>query len=264
MPNITLDDLDIHYLHKIPKSVFKKKKLLYIHGTGCNSKVFQSHMERMGRSRETIAIDLAGHGLSGGKGFRGVADHAHICGELLKEVGWDKCTVAGHSLGGGIALAMALINPAQVSELIMIDTGARLRVNPATIEAAKLYAQGKKTPDLLNRTGFAKATNKNLVVETNQIMMACDPSVTLRDWIADDTCDFMARVKEIHAPTLAICGREDDLTPVKYHEYLVNTMPNCTLKIIDDAGHWTFLEKPDDFYNHLDTWLSRFENTNPI
>ena len=213
----------------------------------------------MGQSREVMAIDLDGHGLSGGKGFRGVADHAHICSELLNEVGWGKCTVAGHSLGGGIALAMALINPEQVDALIMIDTGARLRVNPATIESAKLYAAGKISLDPNSRVGFAQATDKNLVVQTNQMMADCNPLVTLKDWIADDTCDFMARVKEIHVPTLAICGREDDLTPVKYHEYLKDTMPDCTLKIIEDSGHWSFLEKPSVFYNHLDTWLSQIE-----
>jgi pimeloyl-ACP methyl ester carboxylesterase len=55
MPSAILDDLDIHYLHKIPDVFLDKKKVLYIHGTGCNSEVFESQIERMSRSREVIA-----------------------------------------------------------------------------------------------------------------------------------------------------------------------------------------------------------------
>jgi pimeloyl-ACP methyl ester carboxylesterase len=259
MPVATLDDLNIYYEHKKTKTDSKTKKVLYIHGTGCNSSVFIPHMELMQSSRETIAIDLAGHGHSAGKGFRGVADHAHICSELIRTVGWADCAVAGHSLGGGVALALALINPEQVSELIMIDSGARLRVNPDTINLAKLRAAGQIAADHNSRTGFARAASTSLITRTNQLMADCDPKVTLRDWVADDTCDFMARVKDICIPTLAICGREDELTPMKYSEYLAKTMPNCTLKIIEDAGHWTFLEQPHVFFDHLNRWLSQIE-----
>ena len=259
MPVAMLDDLSIHYEHNKTGANSKTKKVLYIHGTGCNSSVFMPHMELMQASRETIAIDLPGHGRSSGKGFRGVADHAHICSELIRTIGWTDCVVAGHSLGGGVALALALINPEQVSELIMIDSGARLRVNPATINLAKLQAAGQITADPNNRTGFAKVASPSLVIRTNQLMADCDPRVTLRDWVADDTCDFMARVKDVCIPTLAICGREDELTPIKYSEYLTKTMPNCTLKIIEDAGHWTFLEQPDVFFDYVNGWLSQIE-----
>jgi pimeloyl-ACP methyl ester carboxylesterase len=261
MPTITLDDLSIHYEHKKADTDSKSKKVLYIHGTGCNSSVFIPHMELMQASRETIAIDLPGHGRSSGKGFRGVADHAHICSELITAIGWTDCAVAGHSLGGGVALALALIYPEQVSELIMIDSGARLRVNPTTINLAKARTKGQVTDEPNSRVGFAKAASPSLVARTNRLMIDCDPNVILRDWIADDTCDFMARVKDICIPTLAICGLEDELTPVKYSEYLTKTMSNCMLKIIEDAGHWTFLEQPQVFFDHIDGWLSQIDKS---
>ena len=71
--------------------------------------------------------------------------------------------------------------------------------------------------------------------------------VTYRDWIADDSCDFMSRLRDIRVPAIAICGAEDGLTPVKYHEHFRDHLPNCSLEVIPDAGHWPYFEQPTAF-----------------
>ncbi|MDX1383909.1 MAG: alpha/beta hydrolase, partial [Thermoanaerobaculia bacterium] len=55
-------------------------------------------------------------------------------------------------------------------------------------------------------------------------------------------------------PTLAICGAEDSMTPVKYHEYLRDHLPRCELEVIPGAGHWPFFEQPEAF----DRAIARF------
>ena len=57
----------------------------------------------------------------------------------------------------------------------------------------------------------------------------------------------MSRLPSIIVPSLAICGDEDEFTPIKYHEYFRDKLPNCQLKIISDAGHWPFVEQPELF-----------------
>jgi pimeloyl-ACP methyl ester carboxylesterase len=83
-----------------------------------------------------------------------------------------------------------------------------------------------------------------------------DPRVTYTDWIADDTFDAMTRVGEITAPTLALCGAEDRLTPVKYHRYLQERIPDCQLTIIEGAGHWSFHEQPARFDHAVSAFLA--------
>ena len=54
----------------------------------------------------------------------------------------------------------------------------------------------------------------------------------------------MNRVGEIKLPVLLICGTEDAMTPVKYHQYLAERLPGTKLVIIPDTTHYVFTEKP--------------------
>jgi len=65
----------------------------------------------------------------------------------------------------------------------------------------------------------------------------------------------MSRVSEIGVPTMAVCGAEDRLTPVKYHQYLQAGIPGCRLTIIGGAGHWVFWEQPEAFTQAVRTFL---------
>ncbi len=254
MTSTVIDDLEIHYLHR-PASGAGGQRILYIHGTGCNGRVFEAHLAALAPQHEAVAIDLPGHGRSGGSGFRGVADYAACAAGLVRALGWEPCVVAGHSMGGGIALALALYDPDLVSALIMIDSGARLRVAPAVIRAARAIAAGDKRAVADPRQGFAAATPDTIVAAVRALTAGCDPNVIVKDWIADDTCDFMSRLAAIPVPTLVLCGAEDPLTPPKYHHYLAEHLPQASLAMIDNAGHWPFVEQAPEFDRHVAQFL---------
>lgn len=247
MPSTEIEGLTIHYEHLTAPAPARGQRVVYIHGTGCNASVFAAHMRAMAIEHEVVAIDLPGHGRSGGNGFRGATDHAFVVAGLVEQLGWDRCVVAGHSLGGGIALSMAIYFPRLVAALMLIDTGARLRVNPKILELARKAAQAGRDFAGDSRAGFAASTPQAIVEEVRELTAGADPAVKYRDWIADDTFDVMGRLAQISVPVLAICGAEDPLTPLKYHEYLRDHLPDCRLDVIDGAGHWPFAEQPQAF-----------------
>ena len=244
MKYASIDGLKISYKHYASQPRVNNRRVIFIHGTGCNTRVFERHLGVLSTRHEVAAIDLPGHGESTGSGFRGVADYAHYVAKLIEHLEWESCVVAGHSLGGAIGLAVALYYPKYVEGLLLVDTGARLRVDPGIIETARRAAHGEDLPPSNPRRGFARGTSQNIVDEINVITEQCSPLVTYKDWIADDTCDLMSRLPSIIVPSLAICGDEDEFTPIKYHEYFRDNLPNCQLKIIPDAGHWPFVEQP--------------------
>ena len=245
----SIEGLRIVYDHRRPPSGDGRGRgrVIYIHGTGCTGRVFERHLAVVAAEHEVVAIDLPGHGESEGSGFRGVADHAFFTAGLIEHLGWERCVVAGHSLGGGIALAVAVYFPELVEGLLLIDTGARLRVDPAIIETARRTAAGRDIAAGDPRRGFAQRTSQAVVDETDILRGECSPEVTYKDWIADDSFDFMSRLPHILVPSLAVCGDEDEFTPVKYHEYFRDKLPDCRLEIISGAGHWPFVEQPDTF-----------------
>ena len=106
-----------------------------------------------------------------------------------------------------------------------------------------------------NSAGFAGGTSQSVVDAVQGLIAGTDPRVTYADWMADDTFDAMSRVRDIRVPTLAVCGAEDRLTPVKYHEFLAAQIPGCRLTIIEKAGHWMFWEQPDAFTRTVRAFL---------
>jgi pimeloyl-ACP methyl ester carboxylesterase len=252
-----IDGLRIHYHAVGDPAQHKGQRVLYVHGTGCNTRVWEQHMTALAEAHTPVAIDLPGHGQSAGRGFRGAADYSYFVVKLARALGWERFVVAGHSMGGAIALTTAIYHADRLNGLLLIDTGARLRVHPDILQAAQLAADTGRRLPMRRDWGFASTTPQAVVEAVEAITAETDPRVTYADWICDDTFDCLSRLKDIHLPTLAVCGKEDRLTPVKYHQFLHTHMPNCQLAVIKRAGHWLFMEQPQEFTTAVRGFLDR-------
>jgi pimeloyl-ACP methyl ester carboxylesterase len=78
-------------------------------------------------------------------------------------------------------------------------------------------------------------------------LLGCGPEVLYGDFLACNRFDLREEVERIDLPTLVICGREDELTPVSYSEFLHRRIKGAALEIIPDAGHMVMMEAPDPF-----------------
>jgi pimeloyl-ACP methyl ester carboxylesterase len=244
----------VYFHHRTPAEA-NKGRLFYIHGTGCRAQVFKRHLSVISEDYEVVAVDLPGHGRSEGNGFRGVVDYAACCAGLIRGLSWSESVIVGHSMGGGIALALAIYEPELVSALVLVDSGARLRVAPAIIKNARAIASGLKKAGGDVRVGFSPETPDAIIGSVIKDKGFCDPNVVVKDWLADDSCDFLSRVPDISQRTLAVVGSDDNLTPVKHHQFLVDNMQNCQLRVIKNAGHWPFSEQPQEFDNTIIDFL---------
>jgi pimeloyl-ACP methyl ester carboxylesterase len=81
------------------------------------------------------------------------------------------------------------------------------------------------------------------------------PSVLHSDFTACNDFDMMNSITKIRYPTLVICGQDDQLTPVRYSQYLANEIPKAELRIIPDAGHMVMLEQPQIVAGELSSFL---------
>ena len=233
------------------------QRVLYVHGTGCSGVVWEGHLAALADAHTAVAIDLPGHGRSEGPSFRGAADYAHVVVELARALGWDRFVVAGHSMGGAVALSCALYHAERLHAMLLIDTGARLRVHPEILRGARDAVAAGRRPSTAREWAFARATPQSLVDAVAAMTADTDPRVTYADWICDDSFDCLSRVGEIQVPALAVCGEEDRLTPVAYHRFFATRMPRCELAIVRGAGHWVFQEQPAAFARVVRDYLGR-------
>jgi len=263
MRSVVIAERTIHYHVVGGPAARGGQRVLYVHGTGCSSEVWIPHMKAVADAHAPVAIDLPGHGRSPGRGFRGIADYAYFVVELAKTLGWDRFVMVGHSMGGAIALLTALHHPELLDGLVLVDTGARLRVHPALLRGAREAATATLTPATDRSWAYAGATPQSVVDAVQRLTAATDPWVTYGDWIADDTFDVMSRLKDIRVPTLIVCGAEDRLTPVKYHELLAAQISGSRLTIIEKAGHWVFWEQPETFTQVVRAFLDGLPPSSP-
>jgi pimeloyl-ACP methyl ester carboxylesterase len=231
--------------------------IVFIHGSGDSARIWRLQLEYFGKDR-AFAIDLPGHGqrIDSLPEEVSVTDYARSAHEIIfDELHLDHPIIAGHSLGGAIALTMGLEYGSELGGLILIGTGARLRVHPDLLKGAKETPQQANLQ--LQRLAIADTTNPVMLASPSDGQAKTEPNMLYRDLAACNIFDVMPRLSEIHLPTLIICGAEDRLTPVKYSEYLHSHIAGSTLHIIPQAGHYVFREQPEAVNRVIDEWIQQ-------
>ncbi len=247
--SLTGSDLKLPYLEVKDQKTYYAGDLeapgipvIFCHGSGGRHHhwVYQIRGLR-GEEIKPLAVDLPGHGKSEGSPLESIENYRDWLGYFAEAAGLAKFVVAGHSMGGAIALAYALEYPEQISGLILVGSGGRLRVLPALLEALKAGTVPSTFADYL----YGPYTGEKLIKEGKKDIAETAASLYYTDLSACDNFDVMEELPRIDQQVLIICGSEDRLTPVKYSTYLQQKLPKAELVIIDGAGHMVMLEKPE-------------------
>ncbi|MDZ7762438.1 MAG: alpha/beta hydrolase [Desulfovermiculus sp.] len=235
MPELSVGNSTLFYQispHAGPES----SPLLCIHGAGGSSHLWHNQLPLPINGYAQLALDLPGHARSKGSGQASVEAYAQWIIDFIRELGCPQCVLAGHSMGGAITLAVALAEPNLLRAMILIGTGARLRVTQEVLTRAIEGAA-------LTEYAYAPDTPLSIKQEAEKEFGLTSPEVRYYDFLACDGFDYMQRISEIKTPTLIICGEQDQLTPPKYSQYLHQHIPNSRLEIIPQAGHMVMWEQ---------------------
>ena len=150
--------------------------------------------------------------------------------------------LVGHSMGGAVAQALALERPERLAGLVLIGTGARLRVLARLVDL--LRERSSEGQRLIRDLSFAPGAPRECVEAVDRVLRASAPLVLLGDFLGCDRFDVRERLAGIRTPTLVLTGAEDRLTPPTYARFLAETIPGASLVEIRAAGHFPQLEQP--------------------
>lgn len=237
--------------------------LVMIHGAGGSHLSWPPQLRRL-PGFHTYALDLPGHGKSSGEGFASVLDYTRSVQEWMDGTGLSNAVIAGHSMGSAVALTLARAHPDRVAGLVLIGAGGRLRVHPDLLRMSGQEQEFQAVVSLVTRWSYAAQTPPALVELASRRLSEVDPLVLHRDFLACDWFDLLDNLEEIDRPALVICGVEDQLTPLKYAQYLVTHLPKARLAKVEGAGHMVMLEKPAEtaeamveFLESMSGWQDR-------
>lgn len=214
-------------------------RLVCIHGAAHCGDVFGPLFARPSlASMHRVGVDLPGRYGSSARA-RSAADDASFVRELIASLRPTQRTIVlGHSYGGAVALELALAGG--LDALVLVSTGARLRVRPDILDAYERAARGETAAP--RRLGFSPEVDPAIVSTLEMAFDAVPPGASFEDWSAANAFDRMKELETIGAQALILAGDDDPFTPMKYGEFLASKIPNAALVRITRGSHMAVVE----------------------
>jgi pimeloyl-ACP methyl ester carboxylesterase len=226
--------------------------VVFVHCWGCNLHYWDGAMRRLRHDYRVVALDLAGHGLSGKKRAKWTVEaFADDVRAVVDKLGLKKVVLVGHSMSGPVILEAALRMPDQVVGLVPVDT---LHDVTETMPAdkrkaffAKFHADYVGATTHLVRALFPKTADPALVDWVLADELRGDPASRIamleQSWAHDDAA-AMAKVK---VPIVAVNA---DLYPTSIEKNR-KFAPQFDAILVEGTGHWLMFEAPNRFEDAL-------------
>lgn len=199
----------------------------------------------------SLALNLPGHPI--GQGQETIEGYADFVVKTVTERQLRPVVFVGHSMGGGIAIEIALRQPDLLVGLALVGSGARLRVTPIMKE--EVIRDYNRAAEIIAEWAYSPKSDPKLKRASVQELLEVPANVTYGDFQACDHFDRMNEIDRIVFPTLIVCGEDDRLTPVKYSQFMKERIRKARLVIIPAAGHSVMLEKPEELNEALRSFL---------
>lgn len=252
--NIKVDGLDVHYY-----TAGEGEPLVVIHGGGGDARSWEHNISDLSRKYAVYAPDLPGYGLTQPlKGKYHIPELADFVEKFTSSLGLKKFSVVGHSLGGGVALNLALKFPTQIKKLVLVSS---LCLGNDVAFWLKLIS----LPTVIRLVGTVfiwgfKAT-KWLISHLNParyILPLTPASMLVGATITDGHQQKLVldkRLPEVKMPTLVVWGAHDPVVPVKQAYRAAKMIPDCKLKVYEKSGHNVHREQFQKFSKLLTDFL---------
>ena len=236
--------------------------VILIHGLGADSRHWAANIGPLSRRFRAIAVDLIGYGQSDKPLMRYTpANFAEYMRGFLQAIGVPKASLVGNSLGGWVALELAIRHPQMVDKLVLVDS-AGLRPT----EGLKLPPGGLRSLTPTNARWFFDLMQANkawatidLGPESFERHVRNGDSYTMASTVAEIITGHNfedKRLGKVHAPTLIVWGRDDLLIPLYMGEALHRGIAGSQMTIIDGTGHIPMVGKPAEFNEAVANFLS--------
>ncbi len=219
-----------------------RSTLVFIHGAGESRLLWDAQVEGLKDRANTVALDLPGHGESAGSARQQVEAYAAAVADFMAAIGAPAPIPCGLSMGGAITQQLLLDHPGRFRAGVIVSSGARLRVLPSLFELIAADMAGYAA--MVDRLGFSPQTAEQVKRPFLAESMRVRAEVAGGDFRACDRFDVMARLADIRVPVLVVSAEDDQLTPPKYAEFLVQRIPGGRRAHILGAGHFVPIEKP--------------------
>jgi pimeloyl-ACP methyl ester carboxylesterase len=247
------------------------KPLVVLHGLFGSGKNWQSHTRQFANHFEVFTVDLRNHGQSFHADEMNYSVMAADVAQLLYRLELDDCAILGHSMGGKVAMTLALQNPDLVARMIVADIAPVAYhhhyddlINPILALPLETLESRTQADQLLRQNipedQLRAFLLQNLVRESSGWRWRVNWSIIQRDmeWLTgfgDLLQDWL-----IDLPSLFIRGTNSDYVGDAEIAVIKQHFSNCKFDTLEGAGHWLHVEKPELFNQRVLEFLQTATN----
>lgn len=259
--NITLNGVTICY------DDFGKGDIpiIFIHGFPFNKSMWEDQMELLKKTHRVIAYDIRSYGKSSaGEDDQCIRLFADDLLNFMDALNIDKAIVCGFSMGGYTLLSATSRYAKRFEALVLCDTQCIADSAEVKENRNKIITQVKEgkindfTETFLHSVFCPESMEmkKEIVEKTRKIILSTSPLTIIGGLAAiSQRWETCTTLNEISVPTLILCGKEDKVTTVEQAEFMHKNIENSELQIIENAGHMSNLEQPEQFNKYLGNFI---------
>jgi pimeloyl-ACP methyl ester carboxylesterase len=234
----------------------QSESLFLVPGLMCDDTIWQHQVAALSGGRN---VQVAEHGLS---------DSLGAMAERILDEAVDRFALAGHSMGGRVALEVLARAPERVSRLALLDTGYKGLAASAAGEREK--AGRYSLLEIAQRDGMLAMAKEWARGMVHPSRLADEPLMdAIHSMIAQaSVAQFDAQIRALltrpdrtgllaalHLPTLVLCGHDDSWSPLARHEEMAQLIGGSHLVDVPECGHMSTMERPEVITTALVRWL---------
>lgn len=260
-------------VNKIPAYIYTGAKdfvagqpsVVFVHGNGLDHTVWHVQSRYFAHhGRNALAVDLPGHGRSGGDALESIADMADWIADVLAALDVERAAVVGHSMGSLVALETAARHPERVAKLALIGTAVPMAVSAPLLDAAR--ADSHDAFDMINLWGHSYAGQMGgnqapgmwMSTSAIRLLERSGPGVLYKGLNAcNEYTHGLESGAKVRCPTLLVLGELDAMTPTRAARELEKAIPHARCKVLPACGHMLMAERPNQVLDELIAFLDQ-------
>lgn len=230
--------IKIFYNYKFRKSEVTN---IFLHGWGCDHKSFLFCEEYL-KKDNMLFVDFPPFGKSGAPVDWTIFTYANMVISLCDNLGIKKFNLIGHSFGGRVAILVSVLCKGQVPNLVLVDSaGLKPRRSLGYWLRVLRYKIRKRLGWDVSNFGSC-----------DYLALDCHMRKVFNNIVTMHLDEFLPYIK---ARTLIVFGKDDRVTPVYMAKKLRRKIKNSNLLLLDNAGHFSFVDKRVEFITSLKSFL---------
>jgi pimeloyl-ACP methyl ester carboxylesterase len=237
-----------------------KAPVIFIHGAGGSALSWPAEL-RSSRDQRFYFLDLPGHGKSDQPSHQSIPELADAVLAFMDSQKIGRAVVIGHSMGGAIALWLAVHSPKRLLGIGLLSTAANIRVSPEFLLTYDSKASFGRFVQKVIELSFSENISPRVKELAQQRLLLTRPTVLYNDFFACSHFDLASKIEKINLPTLIISGSNDRMISFGHSLQLNKRIKGSQCHILDGIGHMVLLEQPDQVTTLIRNFLEKINYT---